>query len=228
MKILLVEDNLDIAGNISDYLISLGHQVDFADNGELGLSLATKHPFDAIILDVNLPKKDGFTLCRELRQQHQVHTPVMMLTARGSLADKTTGFQAGAWDYLVKPFALQELGLRLDALVLKHEGQKALVLQVGDLMFDGSLWQLTRAGQQLKLHKASMQIIEVLMRASPQVVSKQELEHLLWGELPPQSNPLRSHIHEIRRTIDKPFASNMLRTVKGVGYQLLNEVAHEN
>ncbi len=227
MKILLVEDNLDIAGNISDYLIGLGHQLDFADNGEQGLSLATNHQFDAIILDVNLPKKDGFTLCRELRQQHQVHTPVMMLTARGSLADKTIGFQAGAWDYLVKPFALQELGLRLDALVLKQEGQKTQELQVGDLVFDAGLWQLTRAGQILNLHKASMQIVEVLMRASPQVVSRQELEYMLWGELPPRSNPLRSHIHEIRKTIDKPFATNMLRTVKGVGYQMVDEVANE-
>lgn len=228
MRILLVEDNLDIAGNISDYLTGLGHQLDYAENGEMGLTLATTLEFDAIILDVNLPKKDGFTLCRELRSSHQINTPVMMLTARGSLSDKTAGFQAGAWDYLVKPFALQELGLRLDALVLKSTGHLSKKLTVGELTLDLGLWQLRRNGMLLTMHKASLQLLEVLLRASPHVVSRQELEYLLWGDLPPPSNPLRSHIHEIRKTIDKPFASDMLRTVKGVGYQLIHEADDEN
>lgn len=221
MRILIVEDNADIAGNIGDFLESRDHQVDFADNGKLGLQLATEGTFDVIVLDINLPRMDGFEVCQRLRAEYSVDTPVLMLTARDSLADKATGFQAGAWDYLVKPFALEELAMRLDALTLRQQANRSHTVQVGDLTLDTTGWTATRAGNSLKLHMASMRLLEVLMRASPNVVSRQELEYVLWGDAPPDSNPLRSHLHELRKALDKPFAFAMLRTVHGVGYRLI-------
>ncbi len=223
MRILLIEDHPDLAANVGDYLMALGHEVDFADQGELGLQLATSMDFDAIILDINLPKMDGFTLCRKLRAEHQLETPVLMLTARGSLADKVSGFQAGALDYLVKPFALQELGLRLDALIHKLQLNQPRVLNIGELQLDIGNWQVTRADTPIIMHKACMQILEMLMRASPHVVSRHHLEYLLWGDQPPPSNPLRSHMHALRKAIDKPFDFAMLQTVKGRGYRLITE-----
>ncbi|MCF6300369.1 MAG: response regulator transcription factor [Proteobacteria bacterium] len=228
MKVLLIEDHPDIAGNIGDYLIALGHQVDFADNGELGLKLATSYTFDVIVLDINLPKIDGFTLCRRLHDEYPFRTPVLMLTARGSLADKTIGFQVGALDYLVKPFALKELKLRINALVKKQNINRTKVLKIGELALNTGCWEVKRAGKKLCLHKACMQILEILMRSSPHVVLRQDLEYLLWRDTPPPSNPLRSHIHELRKVIDKPFGFAMLRTVKGIGYCLIDKIADEN
>ncbi len=225
MKILLVEDHPDLAGNIGDYLMALGHDVDFADNGKLGLQLAIDHIFDAIILDVNLPHLNGFDMCRKLRDDHQSETPVLMLTARGSLADKTTGFQSGALDYLVKPFALEELKLRLDALMMKVNLNQPKILIVGELKLDVKNWQVSRAGNNIDLHKSSIQLLELLMRSSPHVVSRQELEYVLWGDSPPLSNPLRSHMHALRKAIDKPFEGAMLHTVKGVGFKLIEPQA---
>ena len=227
MRILIVEDNADIAGNICDFLTAKGHTADYAANGREGLRLATQLSFDAIILDINLPHINGFELCEQLRNEHSVDTPVLMLTARGTLEDKTTGFAAGAWDYLVKPFALEELEMRLKALALRQDAGRAKLLRLGGLTLDTASWSAARDGRPLKLHNAAMQILEALMRAAPNVVSRQELEHLLWGETPPESDPLRSHLHELRKELDKPFAFSMLRTIHGRGYKLVTEDADD-
>jgi DNA-binding response OmpR family regulator len=229
MKILIIEDNPDIAGNIGDYLELQGHVVDFAGNGVMGLQLAIESTFDAIILDINMPRMNGFEVCRQLRDEHQLDTPVLMLTARDSLADKTTGFQLGAWDYLVKPFELKELVLRLDALNLRQAPNRSRTLTVGDLTLSLDTWQAIRADKVLNLHRASLRILEMLMRASPNAVSRQDLEFLLWGDNPPSSDPLRSHMYELRRELDKPFASNMLKTMRGIGFALTtDESTHVN
>ena len=220
MRILIIEDNPDIAGNIGDYLELQNHVVDFAGDGVMGLRLATEHSFDAIILDINLPRMDGFELCRQLREDHQLDTPVLMLTARDSLADKVTGFQLGAWDYLVKPFEMKELALRLDALKLRLAPERGRVLKVGELTLNLDEWKATRAGQVLDLHRASLRILEMLMRASPNAVSRQNMEFLLWGDHPPGSDPLRSHMYELRRELDKPFEFKMLKTMRGIGFSL--------
>ncbi len=222
MRVLIVEDNPDIAANIGDFLQAKGHTVDFAGNGPEGLRLATGFRFDAIVLDINLPRMDGFELCRRLRSEYGVDTPVLMLTARGTLADKASGFAAGAWDYLVKPFALEELLMRLDALALRQDAGRETVVRFGELSLDLGRWQATRAGVSLNLRKASLRILEMLIRAAPNVVSRAELEYMLWGGNPPGSNPLRSHLHELRKALDKPFAFPMLQTVHGVGYRLVS------
>jgi len=220
MRILIIEDDADIAGNIGDFLLDCDHDVDFAANGEHGLKLASSEPFEAIVLDINLPRMNGFEVCRRLRTDFALQTPVLMLTARGSLADKMTGFDAGAWDYLVKPFALEELLLRLNALQLRQQADRPRTLNWGELTLDLARHKLTRAGQPVQLHQASLRIVESLIRAAPNVVSRRELEYLLWGDEPPPSNPLRSHLSEIRKEMDKPFRFPMLRTVHGVGYCL--------
>ncbi|MFK8019143.1 MAG: response regulator transcription factor [Pseudomonadales bacterium] len=229
MRILIIEDNPDIAGSIGDYLELQGHEADFASDGVMGLRMCSEHKFDVIILDINLPRMDGFEVCRQLRENYHLDTPVLMLTARGSLADKVTGFQMGAWDYLVKPFELQELGLRLDALNLRQAPNQARVLKLGELSLNVNTLQAERAGQALNLHRASLQLLEMLMRAAPNVVSRQELEFRLWGDEPPGSEPLRSHMYELRRELDKPFAFKMLKTVRGVGFALqAEENSHGN
>jgi DNA-binding response OmpR family regulator len=220
MRILIIEDNPDIAGNIGDYLELHKHIVDFASDGVMGLRLAIENSFDAIILDINLPRMDGFELCHKLREEHQLDTPVLMLTARDSLADKVTGFQLGAWDYLIKPFEMKELALRLDALKLRLIPERSRDLSVGDLTLNLNAWQATRAGKNLDLHRASLRVLEMLMRASPNPVSRQDLEHLLWGDHPPGSDPLRSHMYELRRELDKPYKFKMLKTMRGIGFSL--------
>lgn len=223
MRILIIEDNPDIAGNIGDYLELQDHCVDFASDGLMGLRLATQHTFDAIILDINLPKLNGFELCQKLRLEHQLETPVLMLTARDSLADKVTGFTMGAWDYLVKPFELKELEMRVAALAMRRTANRKRVITVGELVLNVDQWTATRNGKYLELHTASLKILEVLMRASPNVVTRNELEQLLWGDHPPGSDPLRSHIHELRKELDKPFKSQMLMTRRGIGFALVAE-----
>jgi len=156
MRILIIEDNPDIAGNIGDYLELHDHILDFASDGLMGLQLATQHTFDAIILDINMPRMDGFEVCWALREDYQLETPVLMLTARDSLADKITGFELGAWDYLVKPFELKELAMRLNALNLRQISNRSRTLIIGDLNLDLDKWQATREGKVLDLHRASL------------------------------------------------------------------------
>jgi DNA-binding response OmpR family regulator len=223
MRILIVEDNPDIAGNIGDYLELQGHRVDFAGDGVMGLNLATENTFDAIILDINLPRMNGFEVCRQLRAEHQLDTPVLMLTARDSLADKTMGFELGAWDYLVKPFELKELLMRLDALRLRQTPNRGRVLTVGELRLNLDQWQAVREDRVLDLHRASLKILEMLMRASPNAVARQDIEFFLWGDQPPSSDPLRSHMYELRRELDKPFEFKMLKTMRGIGFSLTAE-----
>lgn len=220
MRILIVEDNPDIASSVGDYLEMKGHSIDFASDGVMGLRLATEHPFDVIVLDINMPRMNGFEVCRQLREEHELDTPILMLTARDSLTDKVTGFQLGAWDYLVKPFELKELAVRIDALELRQAPSRSRLLTVGDLNLNLDSWQANREDKTLDLHRASLRILEVLMRASPNVVSRQDLEYLLWGDVPPDSDPLRSHMYELRREIDKDFDLKMLRTLRGVGFAL--------
>lgn len=220
MRILIIEDNPDIAGNTGDYLELLGHVVDFASDGVMGLRLATSQTFDAIILDINMPRMNGFEVCKRLRVEHQSSTPILILSARDSLADKITGFELGAWDYVVKPFELKELSMRLEALTLRHNPSQGRTLNVGDLTLDLDQWVATRDGNALNLHRTCVRILEMLMRASPKPVSREDIEFFLWGEHPPSSSPLRSHMYELRRELDKPFEHKMLKTLRGVGFAL--------
>jgi DNA-binding response OmpR family regulator len=220
MRILVIEDQPEILQNIADYLELQGYLVDCAYDGLGGLHLAITQPFDLIILDLMLPGMDGITLCQKLRQDARVSTPVIMLTARDSVDDKLTGFRAGADDYLVKPFSLPELHARVDAVLRRGKAGMQNMLTVGDLTYDMNSLGVTRQGVLLKLSPIGLKLLEKLMKSSPHVVKREALEELLWGEHLPGSDSLRSHIHTLRQTIDKPFNSPLLHTVHGIGYCL--------
>ena len=219
MRVLLIEDDLDIAGNIGDFLEAAGHQVDFAYDGISGLHLALTREFDVFIIDWMLPGMAGTDLCRKLRHQAPGRVPALMLTARDTLADKLEGFEAGVDDYLVKPFALQELEARLRALDrLRRSAPRELT--VADLVLDPVARTVLRSGQRLEVHGAAFDILYSLMERSPAVVRREELQARLWGDDPPRSDVLRSHIYALRRTIDRPFDRDLLHTVRGYGYQV--------
>ena len=221
LRILIVEDNTDMAENIGDYLEAQGHVLDFAMDGIGGLHLAVTQNYDAIVLDVMLPGMDGLIFCNKLREEADKHTPVLMLTARDTLADKLKGFDAGADDYLVKPFELKELSARLGALVRRAGNVPKSLLRVADLELDTGTMKVQRAGQPIELNRASLRILSLLMKTYPNVLSRKTLEHALWGDTPPGSDALRSHIYTLRCAIDKPFKRPLLQTVHAVGYRLV-------
>ena len=220
MRILIIEDQPEILQNIADYLELKGYLVDCAYDGLGGLHLALTQPFDLIILDIMLPGMDGITLCQRLRQEARLQTPIIMLTARDSVDDKLTGFQAGADDYLVKPFSLPELHARVEAVLRRGQAGMQNLLEIGDLSYDMNSLSVTRQGKTIKLSPIGLKLLEKLMKSSPHVVRREVLEELLWGEALPGSDSLRSHIHTLRQAIDKPFTSPLLHTVHGIGFCL--------
>lgn len=223
MKLLIVEDNRDIAENIADYFEPLGHTLDFAYDGEHGLALALAEDFDVIVLDVMLPRMDGMSVCQRLREARK-QTPVIMLTAKDQLDDKLKGFHSGADDYLVKPFSVKELEVRLHALIKRlHGGEADNGFSVADLHFDTDTLQVSRAGQLLDLNPIQRKLLQYLMQSSPKVVSREKLEEIVWGDMPPDKDILRTHIYSLRNSIDKPFDKKLLHTVHGVGYRLAEE-----
>jgi DNA-binding response OmpR family regulator len=219
MRILIVEDNRDIAGNIADWLEPLGHELDFATDGSSGLQLAVTRRFDAIVLDLNLPGIDGITLCRRLRSEANDTTPVLMLTARDQLEDKLEGFRAGSDDYLVKPFSVKELEVRLQALVNRSRG-KSRILKVRNLEYDPDTLEARRDGHPLELNPIQRKLLEQLLLNTHRVVAREELEHHIWGEALPERDVLRTHIYGLRNAIDKGFEPKLLYTVHGTGYRL--------
>lgn len=220
MHILVIEDDRDIAEGIREYLSARGHATELAFDGGSGLRKAAHGDFDAIVLDRMLPRLDGAELCRRLRAETRT-TPVLMLTALGSLDDKLEGFAAGADDYLAKPFALAELEVRLQALHRRAAPAPSNeALQVADLRYDPVTLLAARQQKNLALTPTTRRLLEYLLRASPRVVTRSELEHLLWGEQVPEDDVLRIHMHALRTAIDRPFKRKLLHTVHGVGYRL--------
>ena len=209
MRILVVEDNRDILANLADYLSLKGYTVDCAQDGLSGLHLAATEHYDLIVLDVMLPGIDGYALCRRLREDARRDTPVIMLTARDQLDDRLQGFRSGADDYLVKPFALSELSARIEAVLRRAQGGGRRELSVADLSYE--------------LNPIGLKLLAVLMQKSPHVVRRDALEEAVWGDDCPDSDSLRSHVHQLRQVIDKPFSVALLHTVHGVGYRLAEE-----
>ena len=221
MRILVVEDNRDIAANLGDYLEERGHTVDYAADGVTGLHLAVTNSYDVIVLDLMLPGLDGIELCRKLRADAKKATPVLMLTARDTLEDKLVGLDAGADDYLIKPFEIRELEARVKALIRRDRRQvSAELLSVGDLVLDTASLRLTRAGQELMVSPIGLRLLMILMRESPRVVSRRDIEREVWGDLLPDSDTLRSHLYNLRKIIDKPFQKPLLHTIHSAGYRL--------
>ncbi|WP_026802546.1 response regulator transcription factor [Arenimonas oryziterrae] len=220
MRVLVVEDQHDIAANIWDFLERRGHVVDHAADGESGLARALAGANDVIVLDLGLPRLDGLDLCRRLREAgHGV--PVLMLTARDTLDDKLRGFAEGADDYMVKPFAMKELEVRIRALHRRGRPTNGPTLAVGDLVYDEQSLRATRAGKTVALTRAQSRLLSELVRAAPAVVSHASLLRAIWGEEGGDTAALHTHVYELRALIDKPFAHAMIQTVHGLGYRLV-------
>ncbi len=224
MKILIVEDNQDLAINIGDFLSASHHVVDFAEDGSTGIHLALKCDFDIIVLDINLPRLNGLELCRKFRANTKRNIPILMLSARDTLENKLEGYSAGCDDYLVKPFSLAELEAKLIALHRLHYGsQNEDVLRVADLEYQCGTRALSRGGRKLLLKPTTLRVLVELMRASHRVVSRAELERNIWEETPPNTDALRAHIYAIRSSIDKDAEDKLLHTIHGVGYRLASQ-----
>lgn len=224
MRVLIIEDNRDLASNMFDFLEAKGHVVDAAGDGITGMHLALVNQYDAIVLDLMLPGMDGITLCRKLREEGGKTTPVLMITARDSLDDKIAGLEAGADDYLVKPAELREVELRLRVLHRRggDQPQKLKKMVIEDLSLDPATCSVKRGDKNIELPPIPYKILEALMSRSPQVVSRDDIEHVVWGEGRPDSDSLRAHVHLLRDIIDKPFQRKLLRTLRGFGYQLVS------
>jgi len=221
MRILLIEDHQDIADNVCEYLAGKGHRVDHALSGEEGLKRAASRTHDVIVLDVMLPGVDGLSVCRSLRGDLRVQAPVLMLTAKDLVDDKVAGFEAGADDYLVKPFSLIELEVRLGALVRRLAPRPTDgVLQVAGLRYDPATLNAERDGVPVKLNPSTRRLLLLLMQNSHRVVTRRELERELWGDEPPDGDVLRAHMYALRNAIDKPFNEKLLHTHHGEGYRL--------
>lgn len=218
LNVLLVEDDLDLADTVVQYLELEGIGCDHGANGMAGLQLAKEGGYQVLLLDLNLPRLDGLSLCEQLRRSGD-DTPILMLTARDGLDDKLAGFEAGTDDYLVKPFALQELVVRLEALARRRSGQ-VRKLFCADLEMDLSAKTVTRNDIILKLSPTGWRLLESLLRASPEVVSRQVLEEAVWGDDIPDSNSLKVHIFHLRKAIDVPFSNPLLQTVTGHGFAM--------
>lgn len=222
-RLLLVEDHQDIAEMVYDYLEECGYAMDYAADGITGLHLAVTNSYDVIILDLMLPGIDGLELCRKVRTEARRATPILMLTARDTLEDKITGLDFGADDYVVKPFEIAELEARVRALIRRQRGQvSAELLTVGDLTLDTGTLDVRRGGTLLSLSPIGLKILTILMRASPRLVSRSDIEREIWGDMLPDSDTLRSHLYNLRKVIDRPFSKQLLYTIQGAGYRLVD------
>ena len=222
-SVLLIEDHADIAEMVGAYLENRDFIIDYAADGITGLHLAVSNRYDAIILDLMLPGMDGLEVCQKIRDEARSDVPIIMLTARDTLEDKISGLDKGADDYLIKPFAIQELEARLRSLIRRSSGDiKKEILSVGELSIDTSTLKVQRGDKELAITPIGLKILSVLMRASPAVVSRRELERQVWGDILPDSDTLRSHLYNLRKIVDKPFEKKILLTVQGNGFKIID------
>jgi DNA-binding response OmpR family regulator len=220
MRILVVEDSRRLAGIIKRGLLEEGYAVDNAFDGEEGQYMAETTPFDVVILDIMLPKKDGVTVCRELRAK-MMNAPILMLTAKDSVEDKVTGLDSGADDYLVKPFAFSELLARLRALLRREVLPKTQRLQVGSLSLDPQTREVWRDGQRVDLTAKEYAILAYFMSRPNAVVTRTMLGENIWDyEFDGISNIIDVYVRRIRRKIDKEGQDSLIQTVRGAGYRL--------
>jgi len=220
MRILVVEDERRITAFIKRGLEEERYAVDVAYDGEEALDWAAVVDYDLIVLDVLLPKKDGIEVCRELRAQGN-KVPILMLTARDAIEDRVQGLDSGADDYLVKPFAFQELLARIRALLRRSGEIKTTRLQVGDLLLDTLTHRATRGGQVIELTAREYALLELLMRHPGQVLSRTQIAEHVWNyDFFTTSNVVDVYIRYLRRKIDKGFEAKLLQTVRGVGYKI--------
>lgn len=218
LNVLLVEDDLDLAATVIDYLQFENISCDHAANGVSGLNLIEKNGYDVVLLDINMPNMDGLEVCKSMRAKG-FEVPVLMLTARDTLNDKIAGFNAGTDDYLIKPFEIEELLVRIIALSKRRSGQ-ATILSVGSLQLNVPNKLAHIESVPIKLTPTTYKILEALMRASPEPVSKPALLQAIWGDEIPDSGSLRVHIHHLRKSLETHSLAKMITTTAGFGFSI--------
>jgi DNA-binding response OmpR family regulator len=218
-QVLVIDGNAGLVANLFGYLEPRGYVLDVARDGAAGLKLATSGNYHAIVLDWMLPRMDGATVVRKLREGGAT-LPVLMLSARDEIEDKVTAFRAGADDFLTKPFALAELEVRLESLMTRAHGRHGSVLRVGDLQFNVATRSARREASEIQLYSAIANLLEILMKASPSVVARQVLESVVWGDSIPDHDLLRAHMYELRKRVDRPFSNKLIHTVPKLGYRI--------
>jgi two-component system OmpR family response regulator len=220
MRVLVIEDEPKMAALVARGLREEGHVADVASRGEDGLWMANSAPYDAIVLDVMLPGLDGFATCRRLREQG-TWTPVLMLTARDAVTDRVTGLDAGADDYLLKPFSFSELLARLRALVRRAPGERPTQLEAGDLRLDPAARRVWRGETELELSAKEFALLELMLRRRGQALSRAQLLEGAWDVgFESRSNLVDVYVRYLRDKIDRPFGRRAIETVRGVGYRL--------
>ena len=220
MRVLVVEDEVKMAGLLKRALEEEGYAVDVAGRGEDALWFGTENPYDAIVLDVMLPDLDGFEVSRRLREAGR-WSPVLMLTARDAVADRVAGLDAGADDYLIKPFSFAELLARLRALVRRGASERPPVLRVGDLSLDPARRTVTRDGTSIDLTAREFALLEYLMRHAGEVLTRTRLIEHVWDfAYDGDSNVVDVYIRYLRNKVDRPFGRGSIETVRGAGYRL--------
>jgi two-component system copper resistance phosphate regulon response regulator CusR len=224
MKILLIEDEKPLALALIRVLTDAGGKVTWADNGQKGFDTAMHEDFDVVVLDVLLPKKNGWEVCAELRAAKRT-VPILMLTALDDLQDKLKGFHVGADDYLPKPFETPELVARVRALLRRDKVHKSLVTRIADLELDRENRRVTRAGQEIKLTRREYDLLEALASNEGRVLSRQTIQERVWTDDESFSNTVDVFVGTLRKKIDSPFPLKLIHTVHGFGYVLRNSDA---
>ena len=220
MTILIIEDEKKLVEILEKALRSERYAYEVAYDGEEGYQKALKGNYSLIILDLSLPKKDGLDVCRELRAK-SIHTPIIMLTARGVMEDKVKGLDVGADDYLLKPFSLDELFARIRAVLRRRKVSEVALISIGDIIIDGKKHQVTREGRALPLTPKEYRILGTLARNKGQAVTRKQLTEEAWGpEFTETNNELNVHIRYLRRKVDSGRVHPLIQTVRGVGYTL--------
>ncbi|HNL20433.1 MAG TPA: response regulator transcription factor [Rhodocyclaceae bacterium] len=223
-RLLIVEDDRDLARNLIEYLELQGYVTDFAADGQTALQLVAAEQFDLVVLDLMLPVIDGLSVCTRIRQQLHSHVPVVMLTAKDEVDLKVAALDIGADDYVVKPASLREIEARIRALIRRASREvESDVLIVDDLRFDTGTMKIERAGVPIVLPPVPMRILMLLMRRSPNVVHRQAIHREIWGDEPGDAHALIVHMHMLRNAVDKPFFRQIIHTVRGFGYRIAYE-----
>jgi DNA-binding response OmpR family regulator len=220
MRVLLAEDEKKVASHIRNALRQHGFAVDLAPRGDEALMLAQATSYDAMVLDVMMPGRDGLSVLRALRER-RITTPVMLLTARGEISERVEGLRLGADDYLAKPFAMEELVARVEALTRRASGQGLTMLKIADLTMNLVTREVTRGGKRIEVHPREFALLEYLMQSPGRVLTRAQIIERVWDyHFDTGTNVVDVYIQRLRRKIDDGFEPRLLQTVRGVGYAL--------
>lgn len=220
-RLLIVEDHIDLAKNLADFFSGDQYTLDFASDGLTALHLVATNQYDVIALDIMLPGVNGFEICRRIRTDLGCHTPIIMMTAKDQITDKEQGFDLGADDYLIKPFNLRELQLRISALEKRSKSNHGGLLKADSIQYNLGTFTVTiDAKDPIELSGTSAKIFELIMQKYPNFVSYNELSSKIWGDREVDLNVIRTHTYSLRKTLQKNFNENLIKTIHGQGYRL--------